>query len=304
MSDTNSERLSSVEATKLAAVLCQRLALRRSVPLLAIKGDAFMALGIRPLRPASDLDVLVSPSFHKQFCADLEGSGWELRSDDLGGHYANHSSTYFNSQWPVDIDVHHRFPGFSGDTQKTFDLLWEQKQTVKIANQDIITVSELDARIIQALNCLRNPWKPLDQAEFHFLIENTADHLANQLSDRGIALSCLAEIRPFLLSLDPNLDLIDWPQESAEWRAQKISSSVGALRIIDIIESPFKDKVRLIKSAMFPSTRSLISKSMGEFTMDSNIWAKLNLGWKRCRQFIKDAPKTFTALRRYYGRSK
>lgn len=300
MTETKVSQLNTDEATKLAAVLCQRIADSNGIPLLAIKGDAFMELGIRPLRVASDLDILVHPPGHDLFCASLEEYGWELRSDDLGGHYANHSTTYFHPQWPIDVDVHHRFPGFATDADEIFDLLWERRQAIEIAKQPIATVSDMDALIVQALNCLRNPWKPLDQRDFEFLVEKTPADLAPKLVERSSALSCMTEIKPYIILLDPTLRSIQWPRASSEWRARNIASTVGALRIIDIIEAPSPEKLRLIKLAIFPSKRSLVSKSINESISASGSWSKIKLARLRATSFFTDLPRTTKVIYQYY----
>lgn len=300
MSKSKISQLNSDEATKLAAVLCQRIADSNGIPLLAIKGDAFMELGIRPLRVASDLDVLVHPRVHDVFCAALEEYGWELRSDDLGGNYANHSTTYFHPKWPIDIDVHHRFPGFSLAADETFDHLWEHRQTIEIAKQPITTVSRLDALIIQALNCLRNPWKTVDKRDLEFLVENTPGDLASKVIDRSTVLSCRAEIKPYIVLLDPALNSVAWPRVSSEWRARNIASTVGALRIIDIIEAPRQEQWRLIRLAILPSKKSLISKSMTGRSLELGCWPNVKLGTLRAASFLADLPRTARVVYQYY----
>ncbi|HEV7171578.1 MAG TPA: hypothetical protein VGN50_01660, partial [Pedococcus sp.] len=117
------------EAVLLAHGLVQRLADSVGARVLFVKGPTAVAVGARPPRPSSDVDVLVDPASFETLCAAIEGVAWVRRHAPMPVSRAadlafDHSAHFIHEEWPCDLDVHFCFPGFFADPPAVFDALW------------------------------------------------------------------------------------------------------------------------------------------------------------------------------------
>src|SRR5689334_4083770 len=108
--------LTTDEAVLLAHGLVQRLAESVGARVLFVKGPTAVAVGARPPRPSSDVDVLVDPASFATLCEAIEGLGWIRRVVPTHVPRAadvlfDHSAHFIHPQWPCDLDVHYLFPG-------------------------------------------------------------------------------------------------------------------------------------------------------------------------------------------------
>src|SRR6476661_8445988 len=72
--------LTTRDAVLLAHALVSRLAAIEDARVLFIKGPTAVAMGVRPPRPSSDVDVLVDPAMFEAICSALRRCGWSLRA--------------------------------------------------------------------------------------------------------------------------------------------------------------------------------------------------------------------------------
>ncbi|MBO9704835.1 MAG: nucleotidyltransferase family protein, partial [Arthrobacter sp.] len=122
-------------ATPLAYAMVDRLARTNGIRVLAIKGPVLAAMGLRPRKVSSDADILVEPDRMAELCAVLESKGWRDREVRFSPSILDpHSRTLIHPEWPCDIDVHSYFPGFFGPAEDVFDVLWEGRVSVSMAN--------------------------------------------------------------------------------------------------------------------------------------------------------------------------
>lgn len=119
------QTLSHAEAIPLAQLLTTEAAKRVGARCLLIKGATLDWHGLRPPRIPADVDLLVAPDEVEPFIDQLEEWGWYVRLGPFTDYpFPHHAVTLIHDQWPCDIDVHRRFPGFLRDPADVFDVLW------------------------------------------------------------------------------------------------------------------------------------------------------------------------------------
>jgi hypothetical protein len=145
------------EATLLAHALGARVAAQVSTRVLSIKGPAADHHALREPRLSVDADLLVDPREYETFCAALEAHGWHERvARSTPTILEPHSRTYIHPQWPCDIDVHERFPGFFAEPADVFDELWTRREALYVGGVALMIPSLVPTMMIGALHSLRN----------------------------------------------------------------------------------------------------------------------------------------------------
>lgn len=153
------------EAIPLCAATIVHVIAAAGVRALVIKGPAFAELGVRPLRPSSDVDVLIDPALQQEALDALRRNGWhEWAPAKLYEPFGAHSVTLEHDAWPCSLDVHWRFPGFLGPPPDVFELLWEGRTEVKVAHQSVATPSRPHALAIEVLHVLRDSTPEAEKA--------------------------------------------------------------------------------------------------------------------------------------------
>ena len=153
------------EAVPLAHALVARLAELEGVRILFIKGPTAVALGARPPRPSTDVDVLCEPGGLEKLGPALERCGWRRRVPKSSVHELEHASKYLfehsvhyiHDEWPCDLDIHFNFPGFLAPDDVVFEELWRRHTTVEVANWPVPCADLLGQAAIVALHALRDP---------------------------------------------------------------------------------------------------------------------------------------------------
>lgn len=205
------------DATLLAHALGALLAEELGIRVLTIKGPAADHHALRPKRISVDADLLVEPSRFADFCAALEVRGWHGRvARSTPSILEPHSRTYIHSEWPCDIDVHERFPGFFAPPGVVFDELWSRREALTIGNAVIRIPSLSASAVIGALHALRNMSDTRHSGEWRAVLEAlTSRFTLNQREDfarlaevgraRWVLRDALAEIGmgPVEMDLEP-----------------------------------------------------------------------------------------------------
>ena len=123
---------------------------------LAIKGPVAAHHGLRPPRISADLDVLVEPGRAQDLVNALARCGWSPRPMTRAAGIASaHSESLTHPDWPIDIDVHFRFPGFLEGDQRAFDALWEDRTTMTFAGVECTVAGRNGSIIIAMLHAIR-----------------------------------------------------------------------------------------------------------------------------------------------------
>lgn len=148
-----SEPLTMAEAVPLGTVHLQRLLAAAGVRSLAIKGPAFVELGVRPPRQSNDVDLLIHPDDRDSAGAVLSQAGWTRTSHWMPSALDDvvHSQTRRHALYPVTVDVHHGFAGVFARGE-AFDFMWDRRVALVLAHQEVHAPCHVDALVIEALN--------------------------------------------------------------------------------------------------------------------------------------------------------
>lgn len=155
MSETPALTLAT--ARQLVAAQVAFLAAELEVPALLIKGPTLEAHGLREPRESADVDILASPARVDILQDALVAAGWVAAPDTTAHIIPQHSVTLTHEYWPLELDLHWYFPGFLADWQMSFDALWERRQTIDIAHQNVLMPDRAGSALIAALHYERAP---------------------------------------------------------------------------------------------------------------------------------------------------
>ncbi|MFY9713468.1 MAG: hypothetical protein WAK00_08335 [Microbacterium sp.] len=148
--------LSLNEANELAHALLAHIGQNAGIRVLSIKGLVADRYGLRPPRAAADADVMVDPARFDEYCALLATYGWHPRVErEVPSLLGTHSITLIRSDWPNDLDVHVRFPGFFAPDAVVFDRLWETRGEMQAAHVTIMVPSRAASAVIAGLHAVR-----------------------------------------------------------------------------------------------------------------------------------------------------
>jgi hypothetical protein len=193
------------EARELVAALVGAVAQERDIPLLAIKGATLAAHGLREHHESADVDVLISPIDVDSFIDLLQDRGWRRHADDTTAHVMpEHSVTLVHRRWPLELDVHSRFPGFLADPQVVFDALWTRRTRFEQAHHDVVMPDRLGSILIAALNYERAPdFGAVALADLRGVVAGTLEQEERrELADLATRSGCADTLREFLESID------------------------------------------------------------------------------------------------------
>lgn len=248
----------------LALGLVSWIATKRAVDAVVVKGAAAELTGLRPPRDFSDVDIVVRPAELEVFRDELAERGWLARPfEDDDNVFPKHSISMYHPQWPIDIDVHYRFPGFEADPDSVVDEILKDPLRVESGNRQLLIPSELGCVVFQALHQLRSPWEPGAQETLDELQRRSADIASAEILDFARRTNCLAALRPFLerrgdFAMAKEL----FPEPSTEWRVRTLGEDSASIRIFTLIRAPWPKKPRLAWRAAFPSRTALAARDI------------------------------------------
>ncbi|MBK6886830.1 MAG: nucleotidyltransferase family protein [Tetrasphaera sp.] len=197
--------LTLAEATDLAAGLVASSAAESGIDALVVKGRYAAEQGLRPVRTASDVDVLVRVDDCPRIIKVLERKGWSPRPvDPDDAIFPHHSIPLIHPGWPCDIDVHTNFPGCDAHPDAVFDALFARRVPAEAAASPIWIPDATATALIMALHSLRTPRGDPELSDLQF-VERAAPALVNgadlvALAEKAGALGALL---PFLASVFP-----------------------------------------------------------------------------------------------------
>lgn len=275
MPETAALRMS--EAVPLAHALVARLAELEHVRILFVKGPTAVALGARPPRPSTDVDVLCEPAGMERLEAALERCGWRRRAPKSSiqslKHAAmylfDHSVHYIHDGWPCDLDVHFNFPGFLAPDDVVFEELWLRRATVEVANWPVPCADVLGQAAIVALHCLRDPQFVLTASDLGFAARSLGrlgPRAAADFATLAAATGSAETLRPLLESLSSPARVSPWsdPELLRRWQVRTLNAGAYTTSwLIELRHRPWREKPALIRRALFLPADELFSDHVG-----------------------------------------
>lgn len=265
------------EAVPLAHALVARLAELEGICILFVKGPTAVALGARPPRPSSDVDVLCEPGSMELLGAALEACGWRRRIGksslhqlEYGARYLfEHSLHYIHDEWPCDIDVHYNFPGFLAPDEVVFEALWTRRVTVDVAHTPVQCADLIGQVAIVGLHALREPLATVSKADLEFL----ADSLGHARPSTIAALSALTLDTGCSQTLRPLLEHVGAPDIQSpyedrwalnRWRTRTDASGAYTTSwLIEMRQASWQRKTALLRRDLFPPLDIVFSRHIG-----------------------------------------
>lgn len=151
------------EAVPLGYALVARVARDAGVRALSIKGPVSVAQGLRPPGRSADVDLWVDPARRQVLFERLSELGWRPRVVPTSAHVLPlHAQSLAHVNWPCEIDLHDRYPGFLAPPQVVFEHIWGTHTTVSVAGTDVDCPSVAASAAIQTLQVVRDRGRETD----------------------------------------------------------------------------------------------------------------------------------------------
>ena len=257
------------EGVLLAHALVARVADELGARVLFIKGPTAVAVGARPDRPSTDVDVLVDPASFDAVCTALD-SGWTRRFPPMPVVLAadvsfDHSAHFIRADWPCDLDIHFNFPGFLADPTVVFEALWAHRTAVQIAGHEVTAPDLLGQALVVALHALRDPDQPNSAADLLHLegildtIGATEQRELLELARDTGSLDTAAQVLP-MHGDGPSMDRSAQTGQLMAWRVrQDFGAVAGAMWLVELRRTPWPRKPRVLWRAIVPPREALVS---------------------------------------------
>ncbi|WP_082590393.1 nucleotidyltransferase family protein [Phycicoccus sp. Soil748] len=311
MAETAELRLS--EAVPLAHALVARLAELQGVRILFIKGPTAVALGARPPRVSTDVDVLCEPGGLERLGPAMEHSGWrrrlrktaETRFVHASQYLFDHSIHYIHDEWPCDIDIHFNFPGFLAPDDVVFEELWTRHTSLNVAHWPVPCADYLGQAAIVALHALRDPHLAHTAPDLQFVTQSLRGRGApasHDLAALAAATGSAETLRPVLEELEITAPQGPSPDHELlrRWRVRTGDGSVPTtLWMIEVRNAKWSAKPRLVLRALLPPTDALYSSHPDVPRSSRNTTRLLRKRWRRALPHLR---RGVNAARRAEGR--
>ncbi len=274
--------LEHAEAIHLAAAAVTTWAEARQSRVMIVKGPALEYHGLRMGHSAADIDALSDRRGYSGLVQSAEKCGWAPRPQTVGDTLTTHHSlTLINPDWPIDIDLHHEFPGLLAGPDRAFEVLWEHREQLVLGGFACWIPDRLSSIVIWALHCLRGaPTQPRHADELAQLVSTVLPKLTeserHELANRAIELGAdepLRAVQQFAEIVGDELgpqvadSRVAWLGKVAQ--ARELTPWLQVLR-----EAHPRERPRLAMLAVWPSSRDL--RLMDEHLVDSPIGRTLS----------------------------
>lgn len=259
-------KLTLAEAIPLVHALVGEASAHAGVRAVVIKGLSLEWHGLRRARVPADFDVLLAPSGVDTFIAEMAKTGWRRRLGEFNDFpVPHHSVTIIHDEWPCDVDVHRRFPGFLADPDQVFDILWARHESMPVAGHTVPVADWASSVLILALHSARStPDNPRHVAELVHLEELAKEWSEAQRADIA-TLATQTGAAAALEAVLPRLGMavvVDDNQVDAEalrqWqlRVQGRTSSASTW-FRHVLSQPLRRWPAAIRDALWPSEEFL-----------------------------------------------
>lgn len=215
-------------AVRLAHALVQDVGTRVEARVLHIKGPVAEAQGLRSAKVSSDVDVLVDPARVGEVELGLQRAGWRRREvTSFHALHSAHAVSLLHPEWPCDIDLHVRFPGFALPDPDVFERMWETRASIRIGAVECQVPSLAASALVLALHGLRGEARYDGHASAlvdlkHRIEADFDDAFLEDLGVEAVRLGCDHTASPFLRDLGVQVaDADSATPEAREWDARR-----------------------------------------------------------------------------------
>lgn len=140
---------------ELVHVVVARVAERRGIRCVFVKGPELHHQGLRERAHSGDVDVWCEPRRWVELVAALGPLGWSREPDPWWGTPVGHSATLTPPDWGCQIDVHRRMPGMTLDDDEAFARVLDTCESVSVAGRSIRVPARDAHGVIAALHAAR-----------------------------------------------------------------------------------------------------------------------------------------------------
>lgn len=289
------------EAIPLAHALVARLAELEGVRILFIKGPTAVALGARPPRPSSDVDVLCEPGGMERLGVALKECGWRRRAPESLTNRFRHASIYMfehsvhfiHDEWPCDLDIHYNFPGFLAPEGEVFERLWDRRTSVTVANVGVPCADFLGQAAVGGLHALRDSGARANQADLDhlaFLIGALSEEEQAALSQLAADTGASETLRPLMSAAGVAVSPSSWNDSEAlrRWRARTENAGTYTTTwLLELRATPWRRKPGLAWRALFLPKEELMSTHVGESGGWLNLIRLQTQRWLRAARYLR-----------------
>ncbi len=280
------------EWVALAHALLERALRDAHVRGIFIKGPILTRQGLRRAHQSLDVDVLVDPGRRHVALETLAAHGWSVAVQVTSAlTLPLHSVTLRHPRWPLELDVHDRFPGFLADPRTVFEALWQHRSTAVMAGRDVPCLTPVAHSVVAALHWLRDPDLVAHQAELDHLVAALRPRLD---IDSGESLAALARetgsastLAPFLRELGVQ---VDGPlYDDSLWRIRTASTGLKAVPwLVELRRTPVHMLPGRLAHALV-LTEAEIRQAQPEAV--PGAWGLFRARLRRIRWGLHDLPK-------------
>lgn len=287
--------LSAGEAVLLAHAFVAHVAKNSGIRAVLIKGPGSQLQGLRPPKQSADVDVLVDPGRVAELKDALGFLGWRPRPVEPDSKaFPRHSETLYHPDWPIDVDVHYRFPGMDVAGGTLFESVWNTSVSAELAGCEVRIPGRPMAICLIALHALRSPSADSSQRDLLFLRGLDLADLRDDVVAAAKETRATAVLAPFLRQLFGE-ECISKPNQlpSEEWN-QLVSASVpGVARLQSMATGRRRDLPRKLFRALIPDKNTLLAKDL---YADTTPRGRVLSFFERIRLAVATAPNLVGAL--------
>ncbi|WP_372727432.1 nucleotidyltransferase family protein [Nocardioides sp.] len=214
-----------------------RVACDTGVRALAIKGPILGLQGLRGSKMSRDVDFLVHPRDMRSLVGALRRVGWFVDDGFRAPSVTrSHSIVMRHAEWPCEIDLHHRFPGFLASPDFVFEFLWECRTSAELAGASMACCDVMTHGSLAALHYIRDRATGSRSSEFDELLAGMDRQLTSadkvELGARVARLGATETLRSVLELLDVPVEAaaeFDTDAEMLEWRLAVNATTLTSL---------------------------------------------------------------------------
>ena len=228
--------------------LCRALHIRA----LAGGGGVFAAQGLIAPAVSKAVSLVVDPASFRHLVTALQDKGWvKQRPARSLSPLPPAMTTLRHPGWVAGLALHSVIPGFFGDPEETFDLLWERSAVISVRGTSVPALDRVATAIFAVHNGLTGRGRrPSRTGNFEFFAGQFRTALSDderaELSTLVHQVGGLEEMRPLLHALEIEVGPIMLPTESyARWRLSLDEVTHDVRWVLGFLELPAACRVEM-----------------------------------------------------------